>query len=77
MKVLKNILSLFAFLSLALAQYYSVGDVVNAQHQNQGVTVCSGGEGYATGSTLRLADFNGATNGGNYHVIGIDMSASW
>jgi len=77
MKLFKNIILVSAFLSLSMAQYYSVGDVVNAQHQNQGVTVCSGGEGYANNSTLRLGDFNGATNGGNYHVIGIDMSASW
>ena len=77
MKLFKNIIFVSAFLSLSIAQYYSVGDVVNAAHQNQGVTVCSAGEGYANNSTLRLGDFNGATNGGDYHVIGIDMSASW
>jgi len=77
MSFLKNILVVSAFFSLSIAQYYSVGDVVNASHQNQGVSVCSGGEGYSTNSTLKLGDFNGATNGGDYHVIGIDMSASW
>ena len=77
MKLLKNIILVTAFLSLSIAQYYSVGDVVTAAHQNQSVAVCSGGEGYANNSTLRLGDFNGATNGGNYHVFGIDMSASW
>jgi len=24
-----------------------------------------------------LADYNGELNGGNYHIIFIDMSASW
>ena len=26
---------------------------------------------------LRFADYNGSTNGGNYHVIFVDMAASW
>jgi len=77
MYLFKKISIVIALFSFAMSQYYSVGDVVNASHQNQSVSVCSGGEGYATNSTLKLGDFNGATNGGDYHVIGIDMSASW
>ena len=30
-----------------------------------------------TGDTFKLADYNGELNGGNYHIIFIDMSASW
>ena len=29
------------------------------------------------GDIFKLADWNGDLNGGNYHVIFIDMSASW
>ena len=31
----------------------------------------------SSGDTFKLADWNGDLNGGQYHVIFIDMSASW
>jgi hypothetical protein len=46
-------------------------------HQNEVHEVCAGYEDYATGDEFRLSDYNGELNGGDYHVIFIDMSASW
>ena len=67
-------LSSFSMLS---AQTYCAGDQVSTAHQNMSHEVCAGVEDNPTGSQFRLADYNGALNGGNYHIIFIDMSASW
>ena len=68
------LLSSFGMLS---AQTYCSGDQISIAHQNQAHEVCAGFEDYETGDTFRLADYNGELNGGNYHIILIDMSASW
>ena len=68
------LLSAFSMLS---AQTYCAGDQVSIAHQNISHEVCAGVEGYPTGSEFKLADYNGELNGGNYHIILIDMSASW
>ena len=68
---------LLCYLSVLSAQTYCAGDQVSTTHQNQTHEVCAGVEGYPTGSEFRLADYNGELNGGNYHIIFIDMSASW
>jgi hypothetical protein len=71
---------LFIFLScfsMLSAQTYCAGDQVSISHQNISHEVCAGVEDYQTGSEFRLADYNGELNGGNYHIILIDMSASW
>jgi hypothetical protein len=39
--------------------------------------VCAGFEDYEIGDTFKLSDYNGELNGGNYHIIFIDLSASW
>ena len=67
-------LSCFSMLS---AQTYCSGDQVSTAHQNISHEVCAGFEGYETGDTFKLSDYNGELNGGNYHIIFIDMSASW
>ncbi|MBT5077383.1 MAG: hypothetical protein HN820_03015 [Candidatus Marinimicrobia bacterium] len=53
---------------------YNVGQTVSSSDQNIDFNVCYGD--YES-STLSLADFNGALNGGSYKVIHIDMAASW
>ena len=68
------LLSCFSILS---AQTYCAGEQVSLTHQNQGHDVCAGFENYETGDTFKLSDYNGELNGGQYHVIFIDMSASW
>ena len=67
-------LSCFSMLS---AQTYCAGDQVSLSHQNQAHVVGAPVESYEEGGEFRLADWNGELNGGQYHVIFIDMSASW
>ena len=59
------------------AQTYCAGDQISIADQNQTHVVGAGTEEYDIGSDFKLADWNGDLNGGNYHVIFIDMSASW
>ena len=73
---MKNIIKLI--LSTCLISFgfsvYNVGQTVSSGDQNIDFNVCYGD--YES-STLSLADFNGALNGGSYKVIHIDMAASW
>jgi len=64
-------------LSLVFSQTYCAGDQISEADQNLIHVVGAGDEDYEIGNEFRLSDFNGALNGGNYHVIFIDMSASW
>ena len=70
------IFSLFLVSSLT-AQVYCAGDQVSLTHQNQEHLVGAGYDGYEAEDIFKLADWNGDLNGGQYHVIFIDMSASW
>jgi len=75
---MKNLfIILIFFVSGAFAQEYCAGDQISIAHQNQEHMVGAGYDGYDTGDIFRLADFNGDLNGGQYHVIFIDMSNSW
>ena len=71
------ILVLLSSFSMLSAQTYCAGEQVSISHQNISHEVCAGVEDYPTGSEFKLADYNGELNGGNYHIILIDMSASW
>ena len=53
---------------------YDVGDMVDMDDQDQRFTICNG---EFFNNDLKLAYLNGDLNGGDYHVIFIDMSASW
>ena len=64
-------------LGMLTAQTYCAGEQISTTHQNQAHEVCAGFEDYETGDTFKLSDYNGELNGGNYHIIFIDMSASW
>jgi len=63
------------FITFSFAAY-NVGDYINDNHLNQEFNLC-----YPTSnsnnSSFKLADYNGNTNGGDYHVLVIDMSATW
>ena len=65
------------FFSNIFAQTYCAGDQVSLSDQNQEHIVGAAMNGYEVGDVFRLADYNGDLNGGEYHVIFIDMSASW
>lgn len=69
-------LSLLLF-TIAYSQEYCAGDQISIAHQNEEHLVGAGYDGYDTGDIFRLADFNGELNGGQHHVIFIDMSNSW
>ena len=78
---MKIIIQSLVLISLVFTQNYSVGEQVSVFHQNAEFEVCYGAEehGYIDGLVpkLSLSDFNGFANGGIFHVIMIDMSASW
>ena len=73
----KIIITIAAICSLSFASYYDVGDYISDTHQNITKSTCYPGNDYNIGDSWKLADWNGATNGGHYDVIFIDMSASW
>ena len=62
-----------SFLGL-LFGVYNVGQTVSINDQNVSLDICYGN--YPT-DTFSLADLNGDLNGGEYHVIFMDMTASW
>jgi len=66
--------SLFTF---GYGQTYCAGEQISLNHQNEAHVVGAGTEEYEEGGEFKLADWNGDLNGGEYHVIFIDMSASW
>ena len=72
------LLIIFCFLfSLSYSQSYCAGDQISMEHQGLTHSVGAGTDEYEAGDEFKLADWNGDLNGGNYHVIFIDMSASW
>ena len=73
----KIIIILLTFSSFIFSQTYCAGDQINIDDQNTNFEVCYGSGDYQVGDNWSLADFNGDLNGGNYHIIFIDMAASW
>ncbi len=64
-------ISFMSIYSLIFA--YNEGDYVNMVDQEKEFDVCFG----STDDFLKLSNYNGDLNGGMYHVIHIDMTASW
>ena len=56
---------------------YNVGDIVSTSDQNVTLSVCDQTSEYSVGDEVSLASWNGDLNGGDYHVIWLEMSASW
>ena len=56
---------------------YNVGQTVSISDQNVVLDVCDQTSEYSVGDEIRLADWNGDLNGGEYYVIWLDLSASW
>ena len=69
----KILLLLFSF-SFAV---YNVGQTVSTSDQNVSKSTCFEGNEYNVPDEWSLADWNGATNGGHYNVMFIEMSATW
>ena len=68
---------LLSSFSLLSAQTYCAGEQINTSDLNTQYEVCYGSGNYETGDSWSLADYNGELNGGSYHVLFIDMSATW
>jgi len=74
---MKNFIALVFILNIAISAYYSPGMTMIDSHQNQSHSVCFGETDEGDPNSLSFRDYNGATNGGDYHVIFVDMAASW
>ena len=75
--MIKYILTLLISTSITIASVYDVGDIVSESHQNITKSTCYAGNDYNVGDNWKIADWNGATNGGHHTVIFIDMTATW
>jgi hypothetical protein len=73
----KYLLIIISLFSVSYAQTYCAGDQVSLSHQNAEHVVGAGTEEYSDNGIFKLADWNGDLNGGQYHIVFIDMSASW
>jgi len=73
----KIIITIIAMCSLSFASVYNVGDIISDTHQDITKSTCYAGNDYDLGDAWKLADWNGATNGGHHTVIFIEMSATW
>ena len=61
-------------LMISLCFSYNVGDYVSVGHQNQEFNICYPS---TMDNVVSLGDYNGNTNGGDYNILVIDMSATW
>ena len=73
---IKNIIISSALLSF-IFPIYNTGDTVSVSDQNVILNVCDQTSEYSVGDEISLASWNGDLNGGDYHVIWLEMSASW
>tara|TARA_Y100000814_G_scaffold274385_1_gene233065 strand:+ start:45 stop:266 length:222 start_codon:yes stop_codon:yes gene_type:complete len=71
-----NFLLYLLFISFVLP-VYNVGETITDTDQNIVLNVCDQTNEYNVGDQVRMSDWNGAVNGGDYHVIWLEMSASW
>ena len=69
-----KIMVLSLIFGISSSAIYDVGETVSENHQNISFPVCYG---EYPDSELKLADFNGDLNGGDYNVIFINCAASW
>ena len=75
--MIKYIIAISLAIGLTFASVYDVGDYISTTHQNITKSTCYNGNEYDEGDSWKLADWNGATNGGHHTVIFIEMSATW
>ena len=75
--MIRYIISISTAIGFAFASVYDVGDIVSDTHQNITKSTCYAGNDYDVGENWKLGDWNGASNGGHYNVIFIEMTATW
>ena len=75
--MLKKLFIILSIFSLTFA-VYNVGQTVSISDQQQVLDICNGEEPNGeTDEEMTMYDYNGAVNGGSYHVFFIDLSATW
>ena len=74
---MKNIIIVSIVCLSFIFPIYNVGDIVSTSDQNVTLSVCDQTSEYSVGDEVSLASWNGDLNGGDYHVIWLEMSASW
>ena len=67
----------FTLLLGLLYSNYEEGEFVSENDQNITKITCYAGNNYEVGDDWKLADWNGALNGGHYNIVYIEMAASW
>ena len=72
---MKKIIIMSILLSASFA-VYNVGQTISTSDQNVTLEGCATNSDYYN-QPYKLADWNGDLNGGEYHVIWLEMSASW
>ena len=72
----RNINILLILIGFTFANY-NVGQYISENDQNLTKSTCYSGNEYEVNDDWKLADWNGALNGGHYNVIFIEMSATW
>ena len=75
--MIKYIITISSACGLAFASVYDEGEFISTTHQNITKSTCYAGNDYDVSDSWKLTDWNGATNGGHYTVIFIEMSATW
>lgn len=65
---------LLTLISIALSGVYELGDEVSIEHQNLAYDVCYGDY---DNDQLRLSDFNGRLNGGDFKVTVFRIAYTW
>ena len=71
------IILLMSCFSMLFAQTYCAGDQISGFDLNTQYEVCYGSGNYETGDNWSLSDYDGSQNGGAYHILFMDMSATW
>ena len=71
---IRFIIITIVLVNMVFCSVYNTGQTISIAHQNISFSPCYGENSQ---SELKLSDFNGDLNGGEYKVIWIDMAATW
>ena len=67
---------IFIFLSFSFG--YDVGETISMTHQNMDFDICYAPELDPNNDGIfNFSEYNGDLNGGQYHVIFLEMMATW
>ena len=72
---MSKFLGILVFISLVFSAY-NVGEQISINDQQLTKEVCYG-HSLTTGDDFNLYGLNGQYNGGDYHVMFLDLSATW